>query len=265
MVEHRSVSQAKELLPEFDGCPYAYYLKRIAKDEDGNRLWQRPAAWFPQGLAVHETVEEIEKSDRTISLAEAERICGEAYDEHTNRLAEDTPNFSFWFRSGPYDGRNDIPRRYEKSKEQIGRYFEYMAKYPDMVPDVLDDVKAVELPFEAKFGDVEVVGVIDQVVKRKPVDVKSGNKPPNDQGLQLGTYAGYLKQKYDIEPSTGTFWMGKTGKMTVPYDLTAWTQEHLTDVYGRADEQIRAGEFDPDPEPSKCMFCSVSADCQFKA
>lgn len=263
MVEYRSVSQVKELLPEFDGCGYRYYLKRIARDDQGNRLWQRPAAWFTQGLAVHETVEAVERSGRTMALAEAQDVYTKAYDVHTNRQCEDTPRFDYWFRSGPYAGKADVERRYGIGKEQVGKYFAYIETYPDDIPDVLDGELAVELPFDVEFGDVRVRGVIDQVVKKKPIDVKTGNRAGDP--FQLGTYSGALKRMYDIEPSTGAFWMGKSGKLTVQYDLSDWTYDRLTDVFGRADEDIRAERFEPDPEPSKCMFCSVAADCSFAA
>lgn len=262
MVKHRSVSQVKEL----SDCGYRYYLHRIATDKDGNRLWQRPAAWLPQGLAVHEAGDVFEKSFRTMSLDEVQAVYTASYDEHTNRLSEDTPNFSYWFRSGPYAGKEDIGRRHDIGLEQVGKYVTYYTeKHPEEKPLILDTQEpAVEWPFEVKFGDVEVKGVIDFIKDDfKPRDNKSGNKPPDDQGLQLGTYAGVIEIEFDVKPSVGDFWMGKTGKPTVPYDVSDWTPQRLADVYGEADRQIREEEFEPDPEPSKCMFCSVAADCKY--
>lgn len=257
MVEHRSVSQVKEL----QDCGWKYYLHRIEKK------WERPAAWLTQGLALHEAGEAWELSFRAMSLEEAQRIYTESYDKHTNRLCEDTPNFGFWFRSGPYRGKQDIERRYGLGLEQVGRYVTYYTeKHPEEKPLILDDGEpAVEWEFDVKFGDVQVKGVIDFILcDFRPRDNKSGNKPPNDEGLQLGTYAGVIEQVLGVKPTEGDFWMGKTGKPTVPYDISDWTQQRLADVYGEADEIIREGRFEPDPEPSKCMFCPVAEDCDFR-
>lgn len=260
MVDYRSVSQVKEL----DDCGYRYYLHREATDEDGNRLWERPAAWLPQGLGVHEAAEAWEKSGRTMTLEEAQKIFGESYDAHTNRLLETTPNLDFWFRSGPYGGDQDIPRRYEIGMEQTARYVRYYTeKHPEEKPLRLsEDEFAVEWPFEVKFGDVPVRGVIDFVLEDgKPRDNKTGNRPGDP--FQLGTYAGVIEQLLDVKPTTGDFWMGKSGKPTIPIDLTDWTQQRLADVFGDADERIRNQQFDPDPDPDKCRFCPMAHACEY--
>lgn len=201
-----------------------------------------------------------------MTLADAQAVYSASYDSHTNRLCDDTPNFAYWFRSGPYDGKKDIPRRYGLGLEQVGRYIEYYTKKkPDEKPFILPDSQpAVEWPFTVKFGDVEVRGIIDFIKDDgKPRDNKSGNKPPNDEGIQLGTYGGVIEIEFDIKPTVGDYWMGKTGKPTVPLDVSDWTQQRLADVYGEADQVIREGRFEPDPEPSKCRFCSVAADCKY--
>lgn len=250
-VKHRSVSQVLQL----ERCGEAYRLQRL------ERAWEKPAAWFPQGTAVHKTVEEIEKSDRSLTLVEAEEVYKESYSQEVNRYAEKTPNLGMWFASGPYGGEADIERRWGKGLEQVGKYMTYIENHPK--PDVLDGRLAVELEFTVNFGDVEVRGFMDQSVKKKPVDVKSGNKPGDV--FQLETYAGVMQKLYGIKPTSGFFWMGKTGKMTFPYDVSHVSEEYLADRYGAADLQIREERFDPDPEPSKCRFCTVALACKFSA
>src|SRR5690606_18020935 len=136
LVEYRSVSQVKEL----EDCGYRYYLSRQATDEDGNRLWRRPAAWLPQGLGVHKAAETFEKSGRAMTLEEVQKVYSESYDEETNKLLEETPDLSWWFRSGPYNGAQDIPRRYRIGLEQTARYVRYYTEIrPDEKPLRLDD------------------------------------------------------------------------------------------------------------------------------
>src|SRR5690606_11072506 len=262
LVEYRSVSQVKEL----EDCGYRYYLSRQATDEDGNRLWRRPAAWLPQGLGVHKAAETFEKSGRAMTLEEVQKVYGESYDEETNKLLEETPDLSWWFRSGPYGGAQDIPRRYRIGLEQTARYVRYYTEIrPDEKPIRLDDQNlAVEWPFKVKFGEVEVRGVIDFIDEQgRPRDNKTRNKPGDD--FQLGAYAGVIEQELGVKSSTGDFWMGKSGKPTVPIDLRGWTQQRLADVFGEADDKIRRKEFEPKPEPSKCRFCPVATHCKFKA
>ena len=59
----RSVSQAQLYLDDLGGCAYRYYLSRVI------RVWDRPAAWLPQGTAVHGAAEWWERGGRKASLA----------------------------------------------------------------------------------------------------------------------------------------------------------------------------------------------------
>ena len=249
-VAWRSVSQVNQ----YRRCPYQYYLQRIEK------VWQKPAAWLPQGTAVHASVESYEKSDRTMTLDEAQAVYLDSYVSECNAYLEKV-SLVGWFWSGPYSPDEDIPRRRDLGLAQIERYLDFAADNP--APDTLDGVKAVEIPFEIQLGDVPARGFIDQVVKRKPIDVKSGNKPGDE--FQLATYAGALEQMYDIKPTQGYYWMGRAGALTTPFDLRDWTQQRLTDEFGEVNEAIESEIFDPDPEQSKCRFCDVRMSCEFSA
>ena len=253
----RSVSQVLDM----DRCPHMYYLKRIRK------AWSRPAAWLPQGIAVHHGVELFEKSGRTMTLTEVQKEVGEKYDDEVNALCEVTPNFAVWFASGPYTGELDIVRRYGIAQDQAEKYYDFRMvgagsrSWPALMPD---GKPGVEYDFEVEFGDVPVRGYIDYIDEWfRPDDVKTGNKPGDR--FQLETYAGAIEKLTGVKPTTGTFWMGKTGKQTLPADLSHVTQEYLTDVFGAADERIKAEQFEAKPEPSKCMFCSVRTACSFSA
>src|SRR5690349_18787086 len=109
----RSVSQFKEYNEEFGGCAYRYYLKRILK------VWDRPAAWLSQGLAVHEAAEAYERSERTMPLEEVEAVYLASYRKHQNRLIKDTPDLDLWFNSGKYRGEEDSHRRRDLGLAQV--------------------------------------------------------------------------------------------------------------------------------------------------
>lgn len=259
MTDYRSVSQVKE----YQRCPYAYYLNRIEK------AWQRPAAWLPQGLAVHEAAEEYEKTGRTMPLDKAQEVFRESYAKHTNRLCEATPNFDWWFASGPYRGEEDIGRRFEIGLGQVEQYINY---YTDTAPEQViwitpEGEPAIELGFNIDLDGVPVRGFIDQVIASpdhpSPLvrDIKTGNQPGDH--FQLSVYAVAVNEMHGTEITAGDYWMGRRGKPTKTYDLSSWSKEGVTEVFHKVDEGIKAGDFPALPEESKCRFCSVSASCEF--
>lgn len=259
----RSVSQFKEYNPEFGGCPYRYYLKRIEK------VWEKPAAWLPQGLAVHEAAEAYERSERTMSLEDTEAVYEDSYRQHMNRLIKDTPDLDAWFNSGKYRGREDAFRRRDLGREQVARYIDYYDEHPsEVVWFTPDGEPAIELETTGFFGDVEVRGYVDQVIEFEKGeirirDIKSGNKPGDD--FQLAVYARLLEEMYDVVIRRGDYWMGRNGKPTVPFDLRDWTYDRLTEEFGEMDEGVREERFDPAPDQSKCMFCPVKDSCKYRA
>lgn len=262
---HFSVSQLKQ----YERCPHSYYLSRIEK------VWQRPAAWLPQGSAVHEAGEAWEKSGRTMSLEEAQAVYTESYDNHVNTYCDVTPNFDWWFRSGPYGGEADIERRYEIGKGQVAKMFQWYEKHPDEVVWIAPDgTPGIELGFDIDLDGVLVRGFIDLVMRLYNDvdgtdyvvvrDNKTGNNPGDD--FQLGVYGIAIAEKYGIvRPAVGDYWMGRTGKPTKPYDLTDWTREAVRDKFLELQDNVNAGKFDPDPDPDRCRFCDVSYSCEFKA
>lgn len=258
---HRSVSQVES----YSKCPYRYYLERV------DRAWQRPAAWLPQGSAFHEAVEAWERSGRSMLKDRVKEIYGESYAKHVAKMTESTPNFEYWFPSGPYKGETDLERRFKIGLDQLDGYFQYYEEVaPDEVVWVTDDGEAgIELEFDVRFGDVPVRGFIDLMVltasdppdEPRPRDNKTGNQPGGP--FQLATYGSAIGLLHDVWPVKGDYWMARKGKPTKPYDLSEWPLERLIDIYGEADEAIRQERFDPDPDPDKCRFCSVATSCEF--
>ncbi|MCZ0973146.1 PD-(D/E)XK nuclease family protein [Streptomyces albulus] len=254
---HRSWSQ----LSSYERCPQAFYLERIKK------AWQRPAAWLPQGLGVHEAAEAYEKSGRTMSLDQAQDVFADSYQKHTNRLAETTPDFDFWFCSGPYKGEQDIKRRYSLGYEQTAKYVDYYDQHSDEVIWIDSDGNpAIELGFRLDLDGVEVVGYIDQVLDHPKHgtyvrDIKTGNKPGGPDQLKL--YAMAVEDNHGQAVSSGDFWMGRTGRPGRRAKLDEVSAQELVDRFGEMDQAVKAERFDPAPEPSKCAFCPVSLDCAY--
>jgi putative RecB family exonuclease len=255
--EHRSVSQLKL----YERCPMAYKLSRLDK------VWSRPAAWLAQGSAVHEAAEAYERSGRTMTLEQAQDVFRESYVTHIEAACEVTPNFEVWFKSGPYGGEVDIERRYQIGLEQVQKYLNWYESHPDEVIWVSPDgTPGIELGFDIDLDGVPVRGFIDAVIWDGETlivrDNKTGNTPGDD--FQLAVYAVALAEQFGIErPKVGDYWMGKAGKPTYPYGLEEWSREAVTEKFKELEDNIQAGKFDADPEPSKCRFCDVSWACDF--
>lgn len=254
----RSVSQVNL----YTRCPYAYKLKYV----DG--VWQRPAAWLAQGLAVHKAAELWELSERRMSAEDMRQVFRDEYESHINRSCETTPCLDEWFSSGPYRGPEDIDRRYRMGLEQVDRYLRYYDKYPRERPwRTPDGDLAVELGFMMTVSGVEVRGYIDMIflvaVSTVQVrDLKTGAKPGDS--LQLGTYRAAVTKLYpDTACAGGDYWMAQSGKPTVVYDLNIWTEKAVSKLYKGLDDDIKAERFGPKPSPDNCRRCDVATSCPF--
>jgi putative RecB family exonuclease len=273
----RSVSQAQQYLEDLGGCRYRYFLSRVI------RAWDRPAAWLPQGLGVHEAAEWWERGKREGSLETMKDVYRRSYRDHTARLLENTPNVSFWFASGRYEGQKDIDRRAELGLEQVERYYNYYVnqKPGEVIWLTPDGSPAIELEFNEYFGSVLVKGYIDQIIDEitetdmgdpiaaqhepnvKLRDIKTGVSPGNM--FQLSVYRHAVLSKYGVDILSGDYWMGKTGKATKPYNLGAMSKEQVTEYFERLDAGVKAEDFEPSPSVEKCGRCGVRTACQFAA
>jgi len=272
-----SVSQLKS----YERCPHSYYLSRVKQE------WQRPAAWLAQGTAVHAAIEGWERSGRQMSLQDAQALFRESYADAANEYARLTPNFEWWFRSGPYDGERDLARRFDIGREQVAKYISWATSHPEEVIWITPDgTPAIELEFDIELDEVQIRGYIDAVIvdhsksttsydgggekfgKPRLVpwlrvrDHKTGNNPGDD--FQLGVYSVALSEMYGLfGPYEGDYWLGRSGKPTYPFDLRNWTRNRVVEKFRELQDNIEAGRFDPLPDPDKCRFCNVAYACAY--
>lgn len=256
----RSVSQ----LNQYVRCPQAYKLGRIDK------VWSRPAAWLPQGTAFHAVAEEFERrmwAGKPMTLEEAKDMFSEQYSIGIETLTDLTPNFDWWFWSGPYNGERDVERRYEIGLEQVRKFYLWRISPGQEVWVTPDGKPAIELDFAIELDGIIVRGFIDAVVvvdgELRVRDYKTGNSPGDD--FQLGVYSVAIEAMYGVKPPAGDYFMvGKKGanpRISGPYDLSHWTRDVVAQRFAEVEERIQAGDFTPDPEPGKCGFCDVNYHC----
>lgn len=257
MVNHRSVSQHNS----FVRCSWSYKLNRIDK------VWQRPASWLSQGLGVHVAMEEWERSERTKSREELIEIYREEFIRSVNEQAEDTPNFDYWFGSGPYSGPVDLERRFGVGETQLLGLLDYCEQSKDVIWETPDNDKAIELEFNVELGGVMVKGFIDQIVETPSGlivrDIKTGSKPGDI--FQLATYSEAIRIMHGVTINLGDYLMGKTGKPTKPIEITDEDRAGVHESFEWLEKEIQAGNFEPSPERNKCAMCSVQLSCDYRA
>lgn len=260
---YRSVSQLKQ----YERCPHSWYLARVLKS------WSRPAAWLPQGSAVHTVAEHIERRKLAadpLDLEQAQDLFRSEYANEVAKYTEVTPNFEYWFKSGPYGGAVDVERRYEIGLGQVEKFMRWDEAHPEEVIWVAPDgTPGIELAFEIELDGIPVRGYIDAIVVAENGDLivrdyKTGNSPGDD--FQLGVYGVAIAETYAgvSQPVLGDYWMARSGKPTYPFDLRDWTRERVSQKFQELDENIRLERFDPLPEASKCNFCDVALACKYR-
>lgn len=254
---YRSVSQYNQ----YKKCPYSYKLARIDK------VWQRPASWLSQGIAVHACLEAWEKSGRTMSMGELKDLYNTEYANSINQQAKVTPNFEYWFGSGPYNGEVDIERRYVLGWEQVEGLIDYLEDSGDSIWITPDNKPAVELRFDVELGGVPVVGYIDQIIvdknnNIKVRDLKTGAKPGDV--FQLTVYAEAMRQAYGVEIESGDYLMGKTCKPTRNIVLSKEERYHgVHKAFKELEENINNNDFPPIASKANCAMCSVKTSCEY--
>lgn len=261
----RSVSQVQQ----YQKCPYSYFLGRIARDPNGNKIWDRPAAWLPMGTAVHAAAEAYERSTRSMPLDQMELVYVDSYESETNELLE-TSTMDTWSHSGRYAGEADIERRWGIGLGQVVKYFDYYgtgkgAKDVVWVSD--DGTPGIELEFNIDLDGVAVRGYIDTVFQTPRVIIVNDNKTGVKPGdvFQLATYGVAMKEQYGADVNHGQFWMGRKGEPTTLTDLFEMGRSEVSDVYHTMDAAVKAEKFDPDPSPEKCGRCGFNSYCPFVA
>lgn len=230
-------------------------------------------AWLEQGVAVHAVIEEYEKSNRTLSEAQAKALYQDRYSAMVNESLKLQPDPEMWFNSGPYRGLpTDIERRYKVGQDQVAAYIAWSQDRND------ESIwrNGVELKFVLRLEEVEVIGFIDLVIEhlKKGIgirDVKTGQKPTEHEQLEL--YGLAIEELYDVEVPWGDYWLSpppprgqfkRKGHTTRAVSLpSAKKKQHFVEWFATMDAGVKSGDFRPTPGKN-CERCPVQLSCEYR-
>lgn len=254
-------------LQSYASCGLAYKLGRI------DRVPQRTAMWFIQGLAVHEAVEAYEKAYRGLSVSMATTIFEAAWNKELESQLEAIPDKSRWTIGGRSKWETDRDKRHDNGVQQV---IDYITKNPygaNLRPtEIIPGEPATEVGFAIQFEyddfTIEVIGYIDLLLwdevnsELLVRDLKTGAHVPADP-YQLATYAIAVKQITGRTVSWGDWWMAKDGKASLPFDLRneeLYGYEAVKEWYRQLHLGVAGGVFLGNPGDA-CFTCMSKDYC----
>lgn len=127
-----------------------------------------------------------------------------------------------------------------------------------------DGTPAIELEVTGEFDGVLVKMFIDRVFRTESgalviLDLKSGSRTPVSD-LQLGFYAGGVRQKFGVDVHGGVYWMAREGTCTPVVSLDMWTPRLLGHYARQLQTARREGIYLPNVT-AMCRACGVRRYC----
>lgn len=254
-------------LQGYTSCGMSHKLGRI------DRVPQRTASWFVQGLAVHEAVDQYEKSERTMTVPEAVERYEAAWAAEMAKQLEKIPDTDRWTVGGRSKWKTDNDKRHELGAKQVEDYIIANQLGSTLQPARLfGDEPATEVGFllSFEFPDViiQVIGYIDIVlwdeVKKMLMvrDLKTGVHVPADP-YQMATYALAVEELTGQVVDWGDWWMSKDGKASAPLDMTdksRYGREAVKSWYRQLDTALQGEVFLANPGDA-CFTCMSKDYC----
>jgi CRISPR/Cas system-associated exonuclease Cas4 (RecB family) len=240
-------------LDTYANCSFQWYLDKV-----GN-LPRREAAWFFQGSAEHEAIEQWELSGRKIDAVAA---FNQSYIRMAGEAAQRSPDLDTWLRGGRKSTKKDVEDRFREGAAQVADYVESALAAPWEIYTLPDGTKALELMFSVQLGGCTVRGSIDSVRVEngvlRVVDYKSGAKVKSNR--QLGLYAVAARTQYGLDINWGEYWMLKHRKTNGSVDLRKYTKAYFDAQFRMMRTGVQQKVFIPNPG-DHCFTCPFKDAC----
>lgn len=257
--EHMSNSQLASWLH----CGKSYELKRI------HGLKGQPSVWLAAGVALHDTLFEInQESAGLIDHLDVRESFERNYSTMTDKMVQESGiEVGQWRAAGRVS--KDKPNK-EDWHWWRGEGVRQAMIYRDWLRSsgwsVLthDGVLLAEFETTAEFGGMPVKGFLDSVMVSPDGemfvnDYKSGTRIPGSK-FQLGLYRAALKRTLDLDVDLGMYFMTRKAEATEPFDLRRFTPEYFDKIFSMAKVAMDNDVFIPNPGDA-CRMCDVSDHC----
>jgi putative RecB family exonuclease len=252
-VYYKSVSNLKL----YRECGLQWKFRKFDKIES------QPAAWLPQGTAVHAAWEAWEKSGRTLTTEKILEVYYAVFDAEMDKLKEKQPDLKQWLVVGRTKIENDIANRRERGAEQAIRFIERIKDEPWKPWELPDGSPAVEVPFDVDFGFGPIRGYVDLIKEFNDgtlliTDIKTGNREKT--ALQLAVYAHAVNEIFGLAITQGSWYYAKDDVWSDRIDLSELTVEYLRQQFESQEKGIQNRVFLANPG-SHCALCPAQRKC----
>lgn len=233
-------------------CGELYRLERIEKKPS------RPAAWTVRGIAVHTTIEEWEKSDRT---TDPEALYVQAWRSAADETESRFPDVNGWIKT-PRVGsvQKDMVLREKDGLQQVQRYVERAEAESD-----LWRVAGTEVKFTLEYPLFVIRGYIDQILEWYDGDLTlrdiktGGDDSENDRQLSLYSY-GYEAETGKVV-EFGDYWYTKLDRPSKPIKLRRYSEAFIEQELLKVKQILDLQLFLANPSIKNCFSCPVSEFC----
>jgi putative RecB family exonuclease len=230
---------------------------------------KQPALWLAAGKAVHAVTERWERAMLArrprFNLAREWEL---AWQESLLEFTAVEPDMTKW-RSN----QAEPPEVWQRiGPEHCAAYFRWRQRSPQWRLWVTPDGEpAVELDVSTALPgcDLEVAAYADRVFEDintgslTVVDLKTGTRKP-ENGLQFGTYAACIEQKWGRRPGLGAAFMTRRGVLGDTWPLEIYTPEYMGRLFGKLAGIVKSASYIPHPSPACDRLCDVLTSCYIK-
>jgi hypothetical protein len=250
-------------LDTFQQCGEKYRLSKVYQ------VPQEQAWWFVGGSAVHKATELYDLGDDRPYA----KIWADAWVEETEKLDMSKPvrvagratkywpnkEDAQWWDAHGLEMLVDYARWRKESRWELltdgeNKFIEWEFTLTLPNPSTAEDASP-ELVVQGYVDRVFVTPDGEVVV----CDIKTGSREPASS-TQLGIYAAGLRQRGNINPAVGTYFMGRKGDMGQMRSLLHYTDDMLAYWLSMFEDSVRSERFMPHVT-SMCQTCTVAPSC----
>jgi putative RecB family exonuclease len=200
-----------------------------------------------------------------METADVVQLFSDEYTALTDAALDRWPNTDQWMSAGPYDGGQDIERRFLLGREQTRAYVQWsQVNEPNIWTEPTGGEPGLELSFMVELGGVAVRGFIDQALDEgdnavRVRDLKTGSTRSK---FQLQTYSVAMRKQWGVNVEKADWYLAQSNRLSRTVKVAEVLEEEIGQRYADMDAGVKRGDFPANPGYD-CRFCDVNYVCPF--